>query len=695
MTKPFPAYRGSDAYIFVCYAHEDAEIVYTDIALLHESGINVWYDEGISPGTNWRAEVGESLEGAEHVLLYISKPSLASEHCNREINYALDKNVHIVPVRLDATPLTVDLRLGLSRAQTIDRSEHTSETFHEILCGVLATSTATRDVVEAVPEIIAEAVPETFIEDQLETTAKSELDPRPQTVSLETPSLAEEPVKEIAADANDFSAERNTRNRSLAIAAAAVVFVIALVAVYMPYNAPVLEPQSEEKSIVVLPFVNMSGDLQQEYFSDSISEEILNVLTKTTNLKVISRTSAFSYKGKNSGVATYVAELGVTHILEGSVRKGGDEVRITAQLIDALTDTHLWSDTYTVTLDDVFAVQDQIAAAVVAQLRVRLLDNPVLVFTTDPETHRMYLQARHLIFQFTPQALQTALPLLQQAVERDPSYFPALKELTRAYMNSNQWQLAREVSMQVAEIGPNYAASLLGWIEMKYNNDMAVAARYVEQSLVHFPTDVDVLRGAVGVVINLRRPEDAIRLGEYLLEHDPICMTCLKNLGDAYVGAGLLDEAETIFRQLLRQGRVAGYSALAQVRLLKGDAGEALSLYKQALRPQLGARGVLLSLYAMGEFDEYNAGLVEFEANYSQVWPLGMATIHAHAGDKDEAFRWLEQHQKIEHNPNFGGYTHSLLQGLHSDPRWQQFLESQGVSDAQLAVIDFKPTFPN
>ena len=160
-------------------------------------------------------------------------------------------------------------------------------------------------------------------------------------------------MKEIAADANDFSAERNTRNRSLAIAAAAVVFVIALVAVYMPYNAPVLEPQSEEKSIVVLPFVNMSGDLQQEYFSDGISEEILNVLTKTINLKVISRTSAFSYKGKNPGVATYVAELGVTHILEGSVRKGGDEVRITAQLIDALTDTHLWSDTYTVTLDDV------------------------------------------------------------------------------------------------------------------------------------------------------------------------------------------------------------------------------------------------------------------------------------------------------------------------------------------------------
>lgn len=351
------------------------------------------------------------------MLLYISKASLASEHCNREINYALDKNAHIVPVRLDATPLTVDLRLGLSRVQTIDRSEHTAATFHEILCGVLTTSTATEDVAEAVPEIIAETVPETFIEDQLKTAAKTELDPRPQAVSQETPKLAEEPAKdipkEILTDANVFIVKRNTRNRSLAIAAAAVVFAIALVAVYTPDNAPAIAPQSDEKSIVVLPFVNMSGDLQQEYFSDGISEEILNVLTRTTNLKVISRTSAFSYKGKNPGVATYVAELGVTHILEGSVRKGGDEVRITAQLIDALTDTHLWSDTYTVTVDDVFAVQDNIAAAVVAQLRARLLDSPDLVFTTDPETHRLYLQARHLLFQFTPQALQTALPLLQ------------------------------------------------------------------------------------------------------------------------------------------------------------------------------------------------------------------------------------------------------------------------------------------
>lgn len=251
--------------------------------------------------------------------------------------------------------------------------------------------------------------------------------------------------------------------------------------------------------------------------------------------------------------------------------------------------------------------------------------------------------------------------------------------------------------MQVAEIGPSYAASLLGWIEMKYNNDMATAAEYVEQSLVYFPTDVDVLRGATGVFINLRRPEDAIRLGEYLLEHDPICMTCLANLGDAYVGAGLLDEAETIFLQLLSlgQGRVSAYSRLALVRLLKGDAGEALSTYKQALSPALEARGVLLSLYAMGEFDEYNAGLVEFEAEYSKVWPTGMATIHAHAGDADEAFRWLEQYQKIQPNPRFGVYTSPLLQELHSDPRWQLFLESQGVSDAQLALIDFKPTFPN
>ena len=112
MDKPFPAYKGDDPYVFVCYAHVDSSVVYSEINWIHQQGVNIWYDEGIAAGRNWRAEIGESVEGATHVLFYISKASIASEHCNREINYALDEGKEIIPVYLEEAELTTDLKIG-------------------------------------------------------------------------------------------------------------------------------------------------------------------------------------------------------------------------------------------------------------------------------------------------------------------------------------------------------------------------------------------------------------------------------------------------------------------------------------------------------------------------------------------------------------------------------------------------------
>lgn len=168
-----------------------------------------------------------------------------------------------------------------------------------------------------------------------------------------------------------------------------------------------------ENSLAVLPFVNMSGDSEQEYFSDGLSEELLNLLAKIPDLRIISRTSAFSFKGKDVKLTDVEKELNVAHVLEGSVRKSGNQVHITAQSIEARSDTHLWSETYDRPLDNIFAIQDEIAAEVVAQLRLTLLGELSVVQETNPEAYALYLQGRHLRRQGKAEAFEQVRSRLQ------------------------------------------------------------------------------------------------------------------------------------------------------------------------------------------------------------------------------------------------------------------------------------------
>src|SRR5437868_13908965 len=180
-----------------------------------------------------------------------------------------------------------------------------------------------------------------------------------------------------------------------------------------------------EKSIAVLPFVDMSSGKDQEYFSDGISEELLNLLAKIPQLQVTARTSSFSFKGKEVAIPEIARTLHVAHVLEGSVRKAGNSVRITVQLIKAGTDTHLWSQTYDRKLDDIFAIQDEIAADVVKQLKITLLGAAPKARTTDPEAYALYLQAVQLGRQFTAEPFQQSDALYRKVLAIDPRYAPA------------------------------------------------------------------------------------------------------------------------------------------------------------------------------------------------------------------------------------------------------------------------------
>ena len=327
-----------------------------------------------------------------------------------------------------------------------------------------------------------------------------------------------------------------------------------------------------EKSIAVLPFVNMSEDKANEYFSDGISEELLNLLAKIPQLQVTARTSSFSFKGKEVAIPEIARTLHVAHVLEGSVRKAGNSVRITAQLIKAGTDTHLWSQTYDRKLDDIFAIQDEIAADVVKQLKVTLLGAAPKARTTDPEAYALYLQAVQLGRQNTAEAFQQSDALYRKVLAIDPRYAPAWDGLARNFTNETSQGLlsskegyaqAREAAMKALAIDPEYAPAhaRLGCIAMNGDNDLAGAAEHFKRALALDPADLDVLRNSATLLQSLGRLDEALALDEALVRRDPVNVTTLFNLGVHQRMAGRLDAAIASFRTVLSlspgQGRRA------------------------------------------------------------------------------------------------------------------------------------------
>src|SRR5262249_7564965 len=280
-----------------------------------------------------------------------------------------------------------------------------------------------------------------------------------------------------------------------------------------------------ETSIAVLPFVDMSQAKDQGYFSDGLSAELLNLLTKVPQLKVAARTSSFSFKGKGVEIREIARQLHVANVLEGSVRKSGEQLRITAQLVRAAEGYHLWSETYDRKMDDIFKIQDEIAGEVVKELKVKLLGAAPKARTTDPKAYVLYLEARELGLQGTAEAFAKSDALLRQALEIDPRYAPAWDELARNFAdktgmgllsNEEGFALAREADEKALQIDPDYAPThaSLGWIAMYGDNDLAGAARHFQRALALDPTDVRVLRNATTFLQNLGRVDEALALAE-------------------------------------------------------------------------------------------------------------------------------------------------------------------------------------
>ena len=492
---------------------------------------------------------------------------------------------------------------------------------------------------------------------------------------------------------------------------AATVVVLAGLAFFLgrgrqtPQAQTAKTPALSDKSIAVLAFADMSPGKDQEYFSDGIAEELLNLLAKIPELKVISRSSSFSYKGKDVPLKQIGKELGVANILEGSVRKAGNQVRISAQLIEAGTDTELWSKTYDRTLDDIFAIQDEIAADVVSQLKVTLLGDVPKSKAVDPQAYSLFLQARNVSRIGSAESLERAVKLHKQALAIDADYAAAWDGLANVYINQSGrtrpraegYELARESAKKALAIDPDDAKGYdrLGWIALMYDGDLAAAARYYRRALDLDPNDIYILANASDVLSELGRSNEAVAIMEYVAERDPLNPTMFMKLGVRYYYARQWKEAIASCReaQRLSPDMFGPHNIIGSSLVGMGDGKSALDEFALVQIEPVRVLGSAVSLRMLGRRQESDEKLREFIDRWGGQLPELVAGIYAQFGDVEKAFEWLDKWQEIEGRVPLD-YQDFSYDSLRNDPRWIKLLEKIGRSPAQLNAIKFEVKVP-
>lgn len=452
-------------------------------------------------------------------------------------------------------------------------------------------------------------------------------------------------------------------------------------------------------SIAVLPFVNMSGDKENEYFSDGLSEELLNALAKIPQLHVAGRTSSFQFKGENEDLRLIGEKLNVANVLEGSVRKSGARLRITAQLIDTENGYHLWSNTYDRELTDVFAIQDEIAANVVAALRVTLLGEGTAMGsrgTGNLEAYNLYLQALYFRDHMSAENLVKARQSLEQAIELDPNYAPAYSTLAivhqlgisgfvgdgtddfiREFRRVHEYAdaaLALDPNLPEAHVAKGAAVSAADW-------DFDAAERHFTQALELAPNHVAALGWLGNTRIYQLRIDEAIVLFEKVMQLDPLSIGGHRQLGEAYQFAGRFEDALEKYRQALRlqpdTARIHG--RMARVFLTRGEfekAAEQISLEPVEWVREMYA----IILNGRGQNSQaVQAAATAYERKYGASNSYQLAEIYGSIGDLDNTFKWLQMCHEV-HDPGMPWLqTSPFLVSARNDPRWPVMVELAGL----------------
>ncbi len=652
--------------VFLSYASRDEASAQRICEHLERAGISVWMaPRDVPAGALYADSIVRAINACRVLVLVLSQDSVDSAHVGKEIERASSKRKRVVAVRLDATELTPSLEYFLSESQWID---------------------ARAGLEPALPKL---------------TEGIRRLNVGAAVAGTQRPTAAVPPPA--------LSGARRAGVRSAVIIAALAVallvgwFIAAKAGLLHRTAAPAAVAQQQSaapagaaarKSIAVMPFTDLSEKKDQEYFSDGLSEELIDLLGKVPGLRVPARTSSFYFKGKQATLAEIGKALNVTHVLEGSVRKSGKALRITTELVSVADDARVWSDTYDRQLDDVFKVQDDIANAVVTALKVSVLGEaaPRAAPTLSSDAYLHYLKAAE---RFNgpggPDYFDSVISELQAAIKLDPSFAQAWLMLGTVRMNGfvgssygGPYAVVRpeavEALQRALSIDPDLADAHmeLGRLYYMMDWDVPAAHRELDKAVALQPNGTHT-SWLIGYIADSEgRFDEAIAAHLKGRDIDPLFSDNYRQLGNAYYRAGRLEEGAAILTDAIRRfpGATTVHYRLGLIRLAQHRPEEALAEFTLEQDPDFHMLGVPLGLDALGRKAEADRALAQALAvkGIQDSAAYQVALVYAHRGNADLAFQWLERALRQRDAGMHWMKFDPLLQGLSADPRFKSLL---------------------
>jgi TolB-like protein/tetratricopeptide (TPR) repeat protein len=644
--------KASSPHVFISYASQDAAVAERLCATLEAAGLPCWIaPRDVEAGALYADAIVRAINEAKAVVLVMSASAIGSDHVAREVERAASKHKPIIAFRIDAAALNPGLEYFLSNSQWID-----------------------------VPAI-----------------------GMPAGLAKLTQAAGHGSGSTVAAvhGASAKPLERPGGRAKLIVGAAVVITVGVAVALGVHFwsqshkaGPPGAAVAITDKSIAVLPFVDMSEKHDQEYFSDGLSEELIDMLTKVPELRVPARTSSFYFKGKQATIADIAKALGVAHVLEGSVRKSGNTLRVTAQLIRVDNGYHVWSETYDRKLEDIFKVQDEIASAVVTALRAHLLPTQPVVSrrTLNAEAYNQLLLGRQFFNRGTPDDRRRAVAAYSKAIALDPNYAAAYAGLAyaEAYVFDSTGDAA---GMKRAEAAADRAVALApeqadgyaarGFVRFGFSWDWAGAQADFAKALALDPADSTVLRRFGSLLASLGRLPQAVVALRKATALDPLSNPAWEHLGRyLMLSRDFAGAHEALHRALeIQPESPYGLNDLGELLLLEGNAAEALATFRKVVNEDLRLSGIAMAEHTVGRAKESQQALDELIAKYAHEAAFQIAESYAWRGEKDKAFEWLER----AYQQRDGGLTEIKgdlpLASLRGDRRYKALLHKMNLPE--------------
>ena len=656
MKRPFSAYQGDEPYVFVCYAHENADRVYPELQRLHDAGVRIWYDEGVSPGARWSDELARALSGAALVLFFCTAQSARSKHCQDEVSFALNEQRPLLVIQDGVVDLPPGMRLQLGAHQSILKHELSAQQFGEKLAAAIDRHVG-------------------------------------------APSAAASPAP---------LATINPRRRLFLYSAIVAALVLAA---SLALNVAGLRDRLSGKhagphieSLAVLPLDNFSKDPSQDYFADGMTEMLTANLAQISGLRVISRTSAMQYKGAHKSLPEIARELNVDAIVEGSVLSSEGKVRITAQLIYAPDDLHLWAATYDRSLSDVLLLQSEVARTIADQIEVTLTPKEALQLTgarrVDPVAQDAYLRGRYYWQQrdTAPENLKKALEYFEQALEHDPRYALAYVGIAQYYSvlpiyshstPDEVFPKARAAVARALELDDTLSEghATLAYIKTYYDWDWAGAETEFKRSLALNSNDSTVLHWYSRYLASSGRIDEALAQIEHARELDPLEPGLKANVGVINYFGRRYDQAIKELKEILEKD-----PEFSTAHWGLGLAYEQKKMYPEAIAELEKAGGFEDSgpntvasmghVYAaMGDRKSAMKALDRLKGfeKEGRLSPYQLAVVYAGLGETDKAFESLDEALRMRSTLLTYLKMDPRLDSLRKDPRFDSLIHRIGI----------------